>query len=746
MMTKNKLYSFLLLILAGVVISSCQSDLKEELPEVQTRASVDFDIHYGVEEEDSKLTVLSGEMDLHLFVFDENGLWLGHRKQRLTSGKMSFQLAQSTHPLVLHFAVAQPNALNEWTSADKIKSYQGKEEGEIINQITSATPLFWQRKRVEKLQDKQDLGTIHLLYNRARIYFTNSTNTNRFHLLGFAIHNYPTKGTLAPFDGKSNTFKEGIITEPFPSAYSPFTPMNADGTPQLDDDDVEFIDATHFADVFERVRSHSGSNLYLIIKALYEGELCYYKLGLYDKETLARLDMQRNTAYNFNITSVSTKGYSTIREVIINPPAENAALSVLLEEYPKITDGYTSLEVDKTIYIYNQAHQPFELNYTYKPDPNNPKAVHAVPQVELIQQPGEEVLDIRTYLDQYFVDKETGEVNGKITAKTYWISPQNKTHVAEIRVKFGSLIRKVRIELGPKKKLNARLVKYGDQADDKVVIQLNIPKEDFTNLALFPLFFQVESKYLYPNTEANQNSNLSIISHENGSYLYQYAAKKPGEHQIYMKRTLSDASEVVLLRSDYYRDTELSLTTEKGNQVISLKGNISYGNKEKKPLEAQSIIRVEPSSIPRSLLIYDKGRYRFLVEESKLSSDENVRIKALLNDGTSYQIETKYKELASHSDIHLKPYTIKVASDLYRYLEAYDRFRPLDIRTILLEVEGAEGIQFALHPQASDVSNIEVTIPTDIPNATKISIVAHTGWRMNTTIGELKKGVAIILR
>ena len=744
----NIKYILFSLILA-LAITSCASDLdiiKEEEGDSDVSISLQLD-YANFDSNSTTRTNATDHKELYLFLFDEEGLWITYRKQDYTpSASLNFSLPSSVQKRIIHLALVEKGSLDVLFNLESSSKYEGKDEGEVITQINGEQAMYWQRIVAPSLKENTYLGTIQLLRNQARISILNETGTlDRFEILGFSIHNTPQKGTLAPFDGQKKLFTQGAITESYPLELQTFAPMDKNGVLTVSADEVEFTPAHQAFDLFERHRSTADNNLYIILKARFEGQICYYKLGFHDSKALTRLDIYRNTHYSIKIKAVSKKGYRDLQEAVNNAPAENASLSVLLDEYPKITDGYTSLTVDKTFYIYNEPNNDFWVDYTFSSNGESFPYTEKDVEITLIQNQGEEVLNPTTFYYNVILSKEEKKITGTIRAKSYWVLPDLKTHIGEVRIKAGDLMRTVKIEFGHKRVLNARLISYGDKSDDEVVIQLNIPKEEIVSEAIFPIKFLIESKYLYPNTDAGKNSNLVIQGLENGLYVYQFMVKEAGEHNVYFKRTLSNTSEVVSIYSDYYQLKELQVAASNSIPMYSARGNIYYKDVENKPLPMSAKVVVSPSYIPRSLLVYENGKYRFQFERDKANSSQYVSISSRLTDGTSYKKEVYYSSLLQNRDIVLEPYLILTAGDVY-YLYR-NNYYLMDMGYYRIEADGYPEIKFMRHRESAYVNNIEIRIPSNIPDNTLLRLRnSYNNQVLMITAGELKKGGSIAFR
>ena len=731
--------SWLYIIGIIALLSSCNSEDFPSTGTAQAQLTLSIDVEEYREETRASLTEVD---ELHLFVFDESGIWLTHQVVPVRGrSTFHFPLESSDEARILHFALVSRGAIDYTEIAQE--KWMGKDEGEVITAIESNQLMYWKRVELPHLKGKNNLGNIALLRNQAKVsVYNNTPNNNKFELLGFVVHNTPEQGTLAPFNALKGKFEEGNITVSHRSLYHQLAPMDENDQLLVPESAVGFLPPTAALNLFERQSSSADNKLYLLLKAKYRSKIGYYKVGFHDAEKLNRIPIQRNVHYQFMINEVTASGFSDLQTAINNPPAENATLSVLLEEYTKISDGANALEVSKTAFIYHETDQEMKVSYKYTPSSRNPAIVE--PRIELLQERGKEALNPTSFSFKNQVNPRTGEQWGEIYARTSRNKSKLTTHVAEVRVQFGNLVRTIRVELGPKKKLEANLISHGFNADDEVEIHFNLPAEDIQNQSLYPIVFQIESKYLYPEHGYSKNSNLSVKMQETGLYLYEYKAKSPGEHVIYFRRTMSNNSEVIRLESPYHQETDLVLPRREGTNPQLLRGLIWVEKGGvRTPLKLGPLVLVEPTTTPRSLTVYADGKYRLQVSEAQQDDKQQLRIEARYMDGVSYRGTTTYKTIAERGEIVLAPYFIKSSSEVYEYRNGYPT--RLNIGRYHLQVREYPEIRFDSKVNSSGESYYDLYIPSDIPGKEEVEVyIQEAPWyRTKMRISELKVGVPV---
>lgn len=633
---------------------------------------------------------------------------------------MTIQVPYNSEESIIHFIWVEEGFAEDIAKSFTSEEFVGVLEGEFINQISSSRELYWARVETPPLVDNTDLGQVALLHNMSRISILNDTpKSNRFDVLGFAIHNTPLRGTLAPFNGESGEFELGSITEAYPRELRPIAPMDDDGSLLVNQSEVELTSSNSFLDVFERYRSNVGEELYLIIKGKFKNKTYFYKLGFYDNESLSRVDLQRNYHYVISIKEVTQAGYKTLQEALNNAPAQNAGLSVLLEEYTQISDGKSSLTVSGTAFSLHSSTEKLEVSYTFKTDDDSSTLE---PFIELVQRPSEEVIDPSTFSFTHDYNGRTKEYKGVIKGFASSNVPVTRVFLGSIRIRFGDLVREVRLELGPKKELAAKLTSYGSKVDDSVVIELTVKASDVLNNSMLPIDFYIDTHYLYPDTEKGHNSNLDIIhDNETDHYHYHFSAREVGKHTIYFKRNLSNKSEIVQIKSDHYLTKDLPLSGNDSTMPYIAQGYIFYRDQEQELLDANAKIWVEPVDMPRSFWMVEKGAYSFQFDKRRVDAQHRVTLYAERKNGTTFKATYPFSYFLSVNPVVVLSSYERVSAPYLYYRESGNK---LDMRSYTFESDH-NGVSLRQNPDYPNMFYYaQVTYSSSIADDEEIYIYA----------------------
>lgn len=132
--------------------------------------------------------------DLWLMTFDAKGLFIGRAHASLltsnSNGTGTFRADIPDNTKIIHLIANY----DQWDSFDE-RAAQQKDEREIIPSLTSNKLVFWGR---QALSSPGDTPNITLYRNLAKVTVENTTAN--FEVTGYALCNYTTSGTVAPFN------------------------------------------------------------------------------------------------------------------------------------------------------------------------------------------------------------------------------------------------------------------------------------------------------------------------------------------------------------------------------------------------------------------------------------------------------------------------------------------------------------------------------------------------------------------
>lgn len=681
---------------------------------------------------------------LFLFVFDENGLYLETVKAAVGSSSQQIDgntfypykatLHTSDKKRIIHFiGTNEANLIDQYVTPDKQKLYKGKSEGELVAFYITDKHVFWNRQEyISGISGSTSIPPISLIRNFARISIVNNApSSQNFTLTGYAIHNATQQATVAPFNNSNYRFEIGRVTEPPKVVY---LPLNAST--------LTFIPATESTDIFERVPSFVDAPFYFILNS----NKGYYKIGLQDPDKLELLPVIRNHHYVLSINKVLKNGYSTAQEAMDNPPAGNASISIALADYPKISDGKSTLEVDKIAFYYTEGSLDFKANYIYKPDVTDPIARAAQIEVSLKQESTRKVLEPSSIFFDTTEQPDTYIKIGKVTGTIVTEMPNpGDIYTAIVRLRAGSLVREIKVYLSYKQEypIQPVLTSYGYNAGDEATITFNIPEDAFSS-AFYPIEFLISSKFLNPNLDPGKNSNLTLVDDGSGNFKYKYKALAPGNQTIYMKRNLSNKSEQVFLSSLYYKTAILNLSSGIGGDFTHFRGKLEYKRRNGTifPVPFGTELIAYPVTTTTNFRLEESGRYVFDLEPNALNS-YSTTFKVILQDGRRYNIVKTKGDLTSNPDILLLDYNETSTGFLYR-----------DNTSTSLTESGSFASSVAgvtLTKNSSDNRAYSANINSDLPDSQTIQFiftVSGTGEKLigTSTVKDLRAGKRLIMR
>lgn len=481
-----------------------------------------------------------GVNDMHLLVFDENGIFIARREASLpdqteTGGTFTASLPASSSPRTVHFV----SNLEVSAFIDS----PGSNEAAVVAMLNTSNATFWSRVELANgiSASSFDGDPVVLLRNQAKISVQN--NATNFTFSGFTIHNTPDKGTVAPYS-VAKGFEEGTITEPSGVMLNPAQLAGI---------------STDEKYLFERKNANASEITTVIVQGVYEGTSYYYKIDLIDADK-NRYDIERNWHYIVKIETVTRAGYTSFDDALTGASHNNTALDPVIEKYPMISDGNSKLEVEKTLIILTQPNQTFQVWAKYFPEIANEAFDNT--DVTVTLQTGNTAILGGTSLTY---DKTTGIISGTGLG----VLPA-EPGVALIRVSNGDLARTIRVILRTPFSFdpitinneNPGLVPNGQS--QQAILQFNIP-EEFPD-DLFPLPIEIHTQGLYP-----AEAGLEMVVEE-GNIHYIYRATEKGEQTVNFETNKSNNAETVTLKANYFTDGAVAYRTN--NIIIS--GTIEY--------------------------------------------------------------------------------------------------------------------------------------------------------------------------
>lgn len=270
------------------------------------------------------------------------------------------------------------------------------EEGQLVGKLKvdiedEHNDVYWGRVRVSNIQEEVPAGMtrIPMVRNFAKVQLNIDPSVTNFKLTGFALHNVPLSGTVAPYnngdfanfvasdDNVCQTYDNLFSTQ----KYEGNEPYGMQVLP-LENKDENYhkpkpdgtVDPFY---IFERKNRGAGNPTSVILRGKFstsgnfdEVEETFYKLDLIYKDLESNVDeyynLLRNFVYTLNVKSITTAGY-TFEEALEKPASNNVAASTDVEDFTNISDGKERLFVSTT-YLLMTSGNPVDIYYRYVPD------------------------------------------------------------------------------------------------------------------------------------------------------------------------------------------------------------------------------------------------------------------------------------------------------------------------------------------------------------------------------------------
>lgn len=407
------------------------------------------------------------------------------------------------------------------------------EEGGLIGRLVADESIdggqhdvYWNYLDVDCIQEgtEEQLRDIPLVRNFSQVKLSvepkDGVNLNsKFQLLGYAMHNVPTRGTVAPYNSANGTFANYVVkgADGSLSCQSYDNLEQTQGYVGNEPYDNELIKLTEFQDVstpfymYERTHVNVDDPTCMIIKGKYdpEGEFgddieeTYYKLDFIHRDvntnTNVYYNMLRNFIYTMNIVDVTGEGYSSADEAIRNPASNNISGNANIDDFTNISDGTGRLFVSTTYLVFTDA-EPIDIYYKYIPDINNPTVINN----DLKDDNGGEIIVtakadatkvLKSNAEVATADETTGHVGWRKVTLTPNDPPTGENYVRtqDITIASATLQRKVTLVMRNPYEMSVEVVnpEVPDVVKSPVDLKVTIPGG--MPMSLFPLKFYVSS-------------------------------------------------------------------------------------------------------------------------------------------------------------------------------------------------------------------------------------------------------------
>ena len=484
-----------------------------------------------------------------LFLYDENGYYLGHVK----ADALTYQAgsaggtATGTFTATVTSSTRRIHFIANYSAADIDDSqYMGQHETEMIPQFTSTSGrlVYWGREtfasegELTAFANGTDGRTVTLYRNQAAVTW-NQTLPQGMKVNGFAICNTYLRGTVAPYHHDA---AQGH--DPFDFALDgthDFVTLctGDDLAPAPEPSDTYIMNEWGMRYIFEH--DNPADNQAYVIFNLTTGEgTKYYKLFLQDANS-EPYPIIRNHRYVFRFqgTPPASLGYDSFDEAK-NGVAANNVWVTIDDELPTIGDGDTELSIEgETTRIYTrQQDEVIRFTYTGQGSPADGQV-----SATWITNNGlaDENLNLQYSNGQGSVTVKLGQINDE---------PQYGT----LQIKTGKYTRRIHIiylknfDFAPVWTSSSVPRREGEP----VSIMFNIP--DTYPEELYPIEVKISCNRFDANSASTNNGGALDVIQEatdfttadgqtyerDWGYKYVFRVDKPGLHRVDFKTVVGD--------------------------------------------------------------------------------------------------------------------------------------------------------------------------------------------------------------
>lgn len=600
-----------------VMLTSCKSDILESFGSTEGGTDgVPVTLTFQTSFPDVSLSTRTVDdvKNLTLLVFDENHRYLYRAKATLdnitTAGseitflpehtqpaidnkiyKFSVTLMTSTKPRIIHF-VANYNDFDAVLGEDHTQ--EGADEGEVMPKLISHNInqySYWQVFKFDKIEANSFANkAFKLLRNEAKIAV--ESVDPRFTIMGFAIHNAPDRGTVAPYFSKIKKENDprGIYSDVLYSfPYDPTETSIPAGLKLkvLGDAKTNKAPISLYEYSNEQATPDKQMTIILYGKRNQDANPSYYKLDIVDdiyadedKKVfvgIKKIDLVRNNHYTIRVSAAKKEGYSTFDEAVKHPASNDIFSSVELQEFSEVSDGSYTLLVENTNAI-------MTLPGLFATHINFTGANLSVPTTRDVKVflngkecNGPIVGD--DYIDYADYNANTGALSVNVKAiptvadKRYTFTvvgtpPDLHTHIQRtvtlvVRKRYNFNLQL--IELTPDKK-------QGAEVNLKFKIPGTLPS------TLFPFDVYIAADQLSPLVKGDLDDHMKVQKIGKRTY-YVYtvttASTQDQDITLHFQRTRSDGTSDVTLISEHFNNADVILPNSQ-SECSDSKGRLTY--------------------------------------------------------------------------------------------------------------------------------------------------------------------------
>ena len=282
-----------------------------------------------------------GVQQVTVFCFDVNDLFITTVTAENSAGGANPSLSGKLKVTVPDHTVNLQLVGNQNLTYFREDNYRGMSEIDVMASLEASAGrmIYWARKTVDELKThNSESNPVLLVRNQAKISLS-VESAARFEQKGWVVVNSNAFGTVAPYCPEHGFEAPHYIDRPFVTL-----PEN---TTKLGD----YLDVrTSQEEYIFETENTVDSPIDFIVKGSQNGGAdLYYRISIIDQNG-EYIPILRNHHYTVNITGPLYYGKPTFDEALVAPATNNVWVSVS-DDITSLTDGVSTLSVDKTFVV-----------------------------------------------------------------------------------------------------------------------------------------------------------------------------------------------------------------------------------------------------------------------------------------------------------------------------------------------------------------------------------------------------------
>ena len=521
-------------IIAGISLTSCLEDLVG--PEVNLSPEGYMTIDFAVRVPDMNVVQTKavdpdggGVQQMTVFCFDENDLFITTVTADILPDASDVSLSGTLEVTVPDHTVTMQLVGNQNLTYFREDNYRGMSEVEVMSSLEASAGrmIYWARKTVDELKAHNSTSNpVLLLRNQAKISLSVEASVG-FEQRGWIVVNSNAFGTVAPYCPEHGFEAPHYIDRPFVTL-----PEN---TTKLGD----YLDVRTSVEeyIFETENTVDSPIDFIVKGSQSGGEDLYYRISIIDRNG-EYIPILRNHHYTVNINGPLYYGQATFAEALEAPATNNVWVSVS-DEITSLTDGVTTLSVDKTSVVIGEDEfknpNEYYLYYTL---------VGASSAAEVAWIEGNNVA-MPAFTHIY--DSATGR--GTICVELNAMGELQKRE-GTLLVKSGRLSRKIKVITVKEQNFEPAWITtnvYGKESGENVTMMFTIP--EICPAELFPMDVLISVNDMDIRNASGMvlpiiGKDDSRYGDDNGiGYKYVLTVTEPGVQRVYLKTILDHTQE-----------------------------------------------------------------------------------------------------------------------------------------------------------------------------------------------------------